>query len=64
MSDDEIHRIIAMEVVVTVKEVVPEVFGSIKTVMIEMFDERYATVTQVVAIVARSYKVIRCSIGS
>lgn len=48
----------------TVREVVPEVFGSIKTAMIEMFDERYATVTQVVATVTRSYKVIRCSIGS
>lgn len=35
-SDDEICRIVDAEAATTVKEAIPEVFGSIKTVMIEI----------------------------
>lgn len=51
-SDDEICRIIAAKVVVAVWEAIPKVFGSIKTVMIVMFDERYAAVTEAAAATA------------
>ena len=33
-------------------EAIPKVFGSIKTVMIVMFDERYAAVTEAAAATA------------
>lgn len=70
-SDDEIRRIISVGVVVTVPEAIPEVFGSIKTMMIEMFDERYVVVIEVVVaattatvIAARPHRVIQCSTRS
>ena len=47
-SDDEICRIIAMEVAATVRATILEVFGSIMSVMINMFDERYVSVTEAI----------------
>ena len=40
-SDEEIHRIIHEEVAAAIREAIPEMFGSIKTTLIETFDERY-----------------------
>lgn len=50
--DDEIHMIIAAEVAATMMEAVPQMFGSVKTTMIELFDELYDSVTEVVVVVA------------
>ena len=33
-------------------ETIPDMFGSIKTAMIEVFDERYAAVTEVATVTA------------
>lgn len=43
---------IATHVTMAVREVIPEVFGSIKTTMIKLFDECYATVSEVDAAAA------------
>nr|KAJ0188610.1 hypothetical protein LSAT_V11C900456990 [Lactuca sativa] len=48
-SDEEICRIIHEEVAATIKEAIPNMFGSIKTTLIETFDERYTAVTEAVA---------------
>ena len=47
LTDDDIRELIATEVLVAVQGAIPEVFGSIKTVMIELFDERYADMDEV-----------------
>ena len=41
-SDEEIRRIIHEEVAAAIRAEIPEMFGSIKTTLIETFDERYA----------------------
>ena len=46
ISDDEIHRMIHDEVAAAIREAIPEMFGSIKTTLIEKFDERYAAVSE------------------
>ena len=51
-SDEEIRRIIHEEVATTIREDIPEMFGSIKTTLIETFDERYVAVTEAPAAVA------------
>ena len=38
VSDDEIRRMIHDEVAATIQEAIPEMFGSIKTTLIEIFD--------------------------
>lgn len=43
-SYDDILELIATKVVVVVRGAILKVFGSIKTIMIELFDERYADV--------------------
>ena len=40
------------EVVVAIRAEIPEMFGSIKTTLIETFDEKYATVTEAAAVAA------------
>ena len=40
------------EVVAPVRSEILEMFGSIKTMLIETFDERYAALTEVVAAIA------------
>ena len=45
-SDEEIHKIITDEVAAAIIEAIPEMFRSIKTMLIKTFDERYATVIE------------------
>lgn len=45
-SNDEIRTIISTKVAAMIKEVVLEIFGSNKTMPIELFDERYVAVTE------------------
>ena len=47
-SDDEIRRIVSTEVDATIRETILEMFGSIETAMIELFDERYVAITKAV----------------
>ena len=51
-SDEEILMIILEEEATTTREVIPEMFGSIKTMLFEIFDERYVVVTEAAATVA------------
>ena len=46
-NDEEIRMIIVEEVAIAIREAIPEKLGSIKTTLIETFDERYAVVTEV-----------------
>lgn len=48
MFDDQIHEIIATEVVVVVRKSMSKIFGTIKTVTIELFDDRCATLIEAV----------------
>ena len=52
VSDEEICRLIHEEVGAAIRAEIPEMFGSIKTTLIESFDERYAALTDVVVAVA------------
>ena len=52
ISDEEIRRLIHEEVAATIHVEIPEMFGSIKTTVIETFDKRYAAVTQAAAVAA------------
>ena len=52
VSDKEIRRIIHEEVAANIMEAIPEMFRSIKTTLIDKFDECYATGTEVVAVAA------------
>ena len=45
-SDEEIRRIIHEEVAAAIRAEIPEMFGSIKTTLIETFDERYAALSE------------------
>ena len=51
-SDEEIQRTILGEVARTIREAIPELFGSIKTTLIETFDERYVAVTEATVVAA------------
>ena len=59
MTGDQIQEVIATEVANAVRWSIPEMFGSIKTIVIELFDDWYvvlskasaATTTTVVAVV-------------
>ena len=50
--DDEIRNLITVEVVAAVQGAMSEMFGSVKTVMIKLFDERYVVVTDATIAVA------------
>ena len=50
LTDDQIWEIIATEVVAAVRRSMPEMFGSTKTTMIEMFDDRYTALTEAATI--------------
>lgn len=47
--DDDIWEMITTHVTMIVREAITEVFGSIKTTMIKLFEERYAIVTEAAA---------------
>ncbi|XP_023771156.1 ras-related protein SEC4-like, partial [Lactuca sativa] len=51
-SDDEICRMIHEEVATAIREAIPELFGSVKTTLIEAFDKRYVVVTEEAAAAA------------
>ena len=40
-NDDDIRRIITVDVVAATREEIPEIFGSVKTILIELLDECY-----------------------
>lgn len=52
LTDDDICEMITTQVTMVVWEAILEFFGSTKTAMIEMFNELYASVSEVVAPVA------------
>ena len=52
MTDDQIWEIIATEVAAAIRRSMLETYGSIKTTVIELFDERYAALTKVATIAA------------
>ena len=47
MTNDDICELIAIAVAATILGAIPEVFGSIKTVMVDLFDEQYIPVSEV-----------------
>ena len=49
VSDEELHHMIHDEVVAAIRAEIPKIFGSIKTTLIEKFDERYVVVTETAA---------------
>ena len=51
-SEEEIRRIIQEEVAAAIRAEIPEMFGSIKTTLIETFDERYAALSEAAAAAA------------
>lgn len=70
-SNDGIHRIVTVEVVTTIRETIPEMFGSIEVVMIDLFYERYIVITEAtvatmttILLAAKLHEVIRFCIGS
>ena len=52
VSDEELRQMIHDEVATAIRAEIPDMFGSIKTTLIETFDERYASVNEVVATAA------------
>lgn len=48
-SDEEIRGIIVAELAMAIRQVILELFGLVNTMLIDEFDEPYATVIQVVA---------------
>ena len=52
VSDDEIRQMIHDEVATTIREAILEMFGSIKSTLIETFDKRYDAVTEAPAAAA------------
>lgn len=51
-NNDEIRELITTQVTLAIKDVIPEVSGSVKTTLIKMFDECYVFVTKAVAVVS------------
>lgn len=69
--DDETRRIVATEVATKIRETIPEMFGSIEVVMIDLFYERYIVITEAtvatmttILLAAKLHEVIRFCIGS
>ena len=52
VSDEELRQMIHDEVAAAIRAEIPEMFGSIKTTLIETFDERYAALSDVVVVAA------------
>ena len=47
VSDEELRQMIHNEVAVAIRDEIPKMFGSIKTTLIETFDERYVALSDV-----------------
>ena len=58
VSNEEIRRLIHEEVAATIRAEIPKMFGSIKTTLIETFDEHNAVVTEAAA--AAAIRSCRC----
>ena len=52
LTEDRVREIIREEVVEIVPGHIPEMFGSIKTAMMEYFDETYATLVETAVVTA------------
>lgn len=52
VSEEELRQMIHEEVAAAIRAEIPEMFGSIKTTLIETFDERYTEVTEAATVVA------------
>ena len=52
LSDDEIRELITTQATLADRVAIQEVFGSVKTMLIEMFDECYVIVTKFVSTTA------------
>lgn len=52
LSIDEICEMITTQVTMDIREVIREVFRSIKTTMIEMFEEHYVAISEVTIAIA------------
>ena len=52
VSDEEIRQMIHEEVAAAIRAEIPEMFGSIKTTLMQTFDERYAALTEAAAAAA------------
>lgn len=52
LTGDEIHEMITTQVTMSVREAIPEIFGYVKTTVIELFDELYAFVSELVVVTA------------
>ena len=52
VSDEELRQMIHDEVAAAIRAEIPEMFGSIKTTLIETFDKRYAALSDVVVAAA------------
>lgn len=52
LTDEEIHEVITTHVTMDVRVGIQEVFGSIKTSMIDMFNKCYAAVSKGAAVIA------------
>ena len=70
-SEEEIRRIIQEEVAAAIRAEIAEMFGSIKTTLIETFDEKYAALSEAAVaaataavVAARPQGVTRCCTGS
>lgn len=49
LIDNEIHEMITTQVTMVVTKVIPEMFGSVNTMTIMLFDERYDAIMEAAA---------------
>ena len=54
LTEDQVREIIHEEVVEIVRGQIPELFGTIKSAMMEYFDDRYVALVEMVVVVAAS----------
>ena len=52
VSDEELRQMIHEKVATTIRVEIPEIFGSIKTSMTELFNDRHATIAETAAVAA------------
>lgn len=52
LTKDQIMELISSEVVIALRGSIPELFGSIKAAMIEIFDDRYSALSEATVFVA------------
>ena len=62
-TEDKVREMIHTEVVSIVRGQIPELFGSIKTAMMEFFDDRYAAYSETTAVTATT-TIVAARIGA